>query len=115
MKRFIATKFLLPLAGFVLLVSTSITLYANFEIVYDLFNINIEGCFCENCGAHVWNLDIPDDSPYHPLNKVPVNPYEPIDPTQPIYDYVPVYNMQCNICFSEFSFDPPINVQFRVF
>lgn len=111
MRKFISIKLMLPLVVFITLVSTSITLYANLEIVYDLFNINIEGCFCENCGAHKWNLDIPDDSPYHPGNAILVNLNEPIDPT---YEYVPVYNMQCCLCFSEFHFDTPVTVPLRM-
>ena len=87
MRKFITKKLLFSLVAFITLVSASITLYADFIIEYDLFRVESNICFCENCGGHTWNLDI-----------------------EQRFEDVFILNIQCSVCHSEFHLTNPIEL-----
>ncbi|MBR5856025.1 MAG: hypothetical protein IKY70_01975 [Bacteroidales bacterium] len=81
MKFFNKKRFKSLLAAFtILFAGISLNVYANssLEIEYDILNLEIDGVFCECCGAHRWNLD---------LKQIGETAY--------------VVNMQCVVCLSE--------------
>lgn len=106
MKSIFNRKGIVAISLFFFMLTIAVSLFAkNNEIVYDLFNVEINGHFCENCGSNFWHVDIPDDNPYHPGNQsMACADYDNLN----VVVVLPVLNLRCAVCYSEFHFDEPI-------
>lgn len=106
-------KRILVITFFLFMLTIAVSLFAKGnEIEYDLFNVEIFGQYCENCASNSWHVDIPDDNPYHPGHTtIAFNDHANI---KALVVVLPVLNLRCGVCYSEFHFDRPVEMECKL-